>query len=1168
MKGSHSRFSHRPTQRFSNTAHVQGGMITDADLTEAGQIHMARDEAQNAAAIASGTPVQGGAVAFGADGPELRPGWIVAEGKQGALRAAAGASPTGALALFAAQADLPLGPALPDASALVFADVWERPVFAMQDPYLADPGLHGAETSYRTRTMTQLKIVRFDGEDGLRERLEQLRDGEGPFARSGSALASVTPKNTEVALDECDPCADQIDLVPNVPNALFRLEAIRVARDDDGRPASVQFAWSFENAAAIEVASELSDVTVRDAFSRARSVYEFFSEATEAQIGWFDADHEPERPVLATALHPVAEPPTGANGDRPFSHVRRWDGAATVDLTAGGVTNAMGSGTMTVSGRTAVLTLESFSIEVALQGAEVLPGDYWLVELRRFAAEADRIRLVGATDDARARPLGTRHHICALFTIEGGTPRAMSDADVRRLSFPPLTDIPATHVGFEPACPDFFDGAENVAQALNSLCDLDASQVAYRPSDGCEQFAGVSTVHEALETMCKVHDDTAITRVLRLMMDWGVVCGIRPSRPPRTTTTVAWTAGTMLNRAGHLIDVEAGQFDLAELPPERIHGNLAAIMRRDGEVTLSLAAGEDGALELHLSDRSTAFGPSDLGYREAVDACIAGRKLVDFGKVYRPLERAEATVIERVLDVWSNRKTLAGAVPLSEQDATVARAVTGTLIADYVASATPERAQQVTHLIDLAEAEIDPSAVRGAARDRLRMQLEATKIGILATVEEADRSECACLHMQPPCPPAAGTAPFLVPIGGLTLVPTGDGRPSSVTNLCALGSRKQALTWRTQRYFFGSQVDDLFARQRDRCCAVPATPEFDLGAWLDAVDEAWHPPITRPRPVPPRDPLWPLRDFVDSLPDPSAPPIFRPDLSGKWVNVQPDVTRLPPATANEILTGNGFDVAADVIDLDVVGDPLAKIAELGRAGGEVLGRRSPEPGDKVAMMVRGGHVVDYVLIEKGSGKLPYDTDAQTAARVEKVITKFDLPGTGAVTGAGATVGTGAVTGSDRPTVPTEALDAFRESLHELMQLKTEAAAEVRRLAEDRETLATELGALRDDLRTSMQDLDQIERRRAESERTIAEARAELDAVRKAQGELITSLRGEQPVSVLLSEHREAAKLLTDHGIVTVADVQARGTADLTRILRSAGLNGTEIKRLASTFVER
>ncbi len=1159
MKGSNSRFSHRPGRRYSNTAHVQGGMVTDADLTEAGQIHLARDEAQNAVTVVSGSPARGGAVVFTEEGPALAPGRVMAQGKLGDLQSATGKPGDGPLALFSDQADLPLGPALPEKSALLYVDLWERPVFAMQDPYLADPGLHGAETTYRTRTMTQVKSLDFDDDSVLKTLLEQLDRGTGAFARSGNALASVKPKNTEIAVDDCDPCADQIDIVPTVPNALFRIEVIRVERDNAGRPVSVQLAWSHENAAAIEQTAAIEDVTARDAFARAKSVYEFFSDATEAQIGWFDAHHTPERPVLSATLHPVADPETGGNGGNPFSHVRRWDGACTVDLSSNTIKDAMGAGKMAVSSGTAGLTLESFTLELALKEAEVLAGDYWLVELRRFATEPDRIRLVGGAENKNAPPVGIAHHFCALFIVEEGKPRALGDSDRRRLSFPPLTDIPATHVSFDPQCPDFFDDAENVAEALNSLCDLDARQVAYHPSDGCERFEGVKTVHEALEKMCKVQDDTAITRVLRLMMDWGVICGLQPTLPTRFKTTISWTAGTVLNRAGQLIDVKAGTFDLSDLPPENIHGDLNQILEKDGEICLSVAVGKEDRLDLHLSDRATAFGPTDRSYREAVDACIAGRKKIDFGGIYRPLKPEEGKVVEKVLNVWANRKTLAGAVPLSETDGKVAKAVNKTLTEEYAASATPERAEEVRQLILLAERELNPDDQRGAARDRRRMQLEATKVGILANAEEEDRNNCECLHLLPPCPPDAGKAPYLVPVGCLKMRPA-NGRPGAITELCALCCRKQALTWRAHRYFFGSQIDNLFEKNEDRCCAVPDKPKVDIVPWLDKWDDTLFDPkpggIPKPKPEP--DPLWPPKTRPDLVYVPET--VFQPDLSGKVVNVKPDVTRLPPATANEILTGNGFDVSATIIDLDDVGDPLAQITEMGGITGEVFGKRQPEPGDKVAMMTSGGKVVDYVVIEKGVGKLPYETDAQTEERVEKVIAKIERPGKADATGGRS--------GVERPNLPTGELDAFAKRLDDLVLKKSETEAEVMKLAETRAQLAGELTSLQENMRKSMDDLDAIEARRAESERVIASAKSELEEVRKAQGELVISVRKEQPVDVVLVDNPDAAKLLRAKGIVSLADLEKQPTAELTAILRRAGLNGTQVKGLAADFVKR
>ncbi|MBK0327762.1 hypothetical protein I5535_10705 [Rhodobacteraceae bacterium F11138] len=1159
MKGSNSRFSHRPDQRYSNTAHVQGGMVTDADLTETGQIHQARDEAQNAVTVGSGSPARNGAVVISGDGPALAPGWIMAEGKQGQVRAASGKPGDGPLGLFADQADLPLGPRLPEKNALLYADLWERPVFAMQDPYLADPGLHGAETTYRTRTMTQIKSLRYDDEDGLKALLEQMANGKGAFARTGNALASVKPKNTEIAVDDCDPCADQIDIVPTVPNALFRIEVIRVGRNEAGHPISVRLAWSHENAAAIEETAALEDVTARDTFARAKSAYEFFSDATEAQIGWFDADHAPERPALSAVLHPIAEPGTGKNGGKPFSHVRRWDGACTLDLSSNSVKDAIGTGKMNLNSGTAGLTLDSFTLELALKDAEILAGDYWLVELRRFAAQQDRIRLLGGTDNKNALPEGVAHHFCALFTIEEGKPRQLSDSDTRRLSFPPLTDIPATHISFDPQCPDFFDNSENVAEALNSLCDLDATQVAYHPSDGCERFEDVKTVHQALEKMCKVQDDTAITRVLRLMMDWGVICGIRLTLPTRFRTTVAWSGGTILNRAGQLIDVKSGSFDLRELKPENIHGDLRAILEKDGEICLSMAAGENGRLELHLSDRATAFGPADRGYREAVDACVAGHKKVDFGNIYRPLKPHEGKVVESVLNVWANRKTLAGAVPLSETDGKVAKAVNKTLVEEYAANATPERAKEIQDLILLAEKEMNPDDLRGAARDRRRMQLEAAKIGILANAEEEDRNACECLHLLPPCPPQAGKAPYLVPVGCLKMDPAGD-RPGAITELCALCCRKQALTWRAHRYFFGSQIDALFEKTKERCCTIPDKPNVGIDDWLGKWDDRLFEPRPDRIPVvePEPDPLWPPKTRPDVIYDPGI--VYQPDLSGKMVNVKPDVTRLPPATANEILTGNGYDVSDEVIDLDDVGDPLAKITEMGGISGEVIGKRQPEPGDKIAMMTSGGKVVDYVVIRKGSGKLPYETDAQTKARVEKVISNIELPGKDRTGGTSA--------GFEQPSLPTGELDAFAKRLDDLVLKKSETETEVRRLTEDRAKLAGEVGALQDSLRKSMADLEQIKTERVESEKVITKAKAELEEVRKAQEKLVVSLRKEQPVDVVLADNPNAAKLLRAKGIVSLADIEKQPTGNLTTILRRAGMNGTQIKGLASNFVKR
>lgn len=1194
MKGSNSRFSHRPGQRYSNTGHIQGGMVTDADLTETGQLHQARDEAQNSLTMPSGVPAQDGVVRFVEGGPQLQQGWVMAEGKQGRLVAADGKEELTGIGLFAAQADLPGGPALPEKRALLYADLWERPVFAAQDDYLADPGLHGAETSYRTRTMTQIKALPLSDSMTLEQALHELEKGAGVFARTGNALASVIPKNTEIAVDDCDPCADQIEVVPTVHNALFRMEVVGVRRDGDGKATHARFAWSLENAAAIETMARIADPAsgqaIKDAFMRDGAVYEYFLDATEAQIGRFAPGFTPQAPEFKDVL-----------ADGAATHVRRWDGVAEVNLANSTITanSALGARRMTAAAGKARLTVDAFSIEIAYNGKELLTGDYWLVELRRFAPEAGRIRLVGGTGNKNALPVGIRHHFCALFEIEEGTGLMPSDAGRRALSFPALTDIPASHVafspdcppffdnaenvadalnalcdldagqvGFTPACPPFFDNAGNVADALNALCDLDAGQIGFTPPANCERLSGARTVEEALQKLCKVQDDTMLTQVLRVMMDWGVVCGIRPRLKEVGKTEIVWTAGTMLDRNGRLVEVRAGAFDLQELKADFILGDLQQIMEKEGEICLSFAAGEDGALQIFLSDHATAFGPRDRTMREVIEACIEGRKKIDFDGIRRKLDEAEVAVVQKLGSVWANRRVLDGRVPLTLGEARVAEAVNKTLKEEYLANAEPERQKEVTNLLNRVAEEYNPAAVAGPARDVRRMQREAATFGVIATAEEEDRIACRCASGLVPCPPPAGEFGALVPVGCIKPI-NARKEVSPLASLCVYCCRKQAMTWRSARYYQGSFIDEYFPALKEQCCREPDKPDTDIGDWLDDwVDDLYTPPdiVVRPKPQPQPDPIWPPKQPPDYTPAPPRPRF--PFDGGVHTNPKLEIHDFSAADATSLLTGNGFELT-ETIDLEGSGDPLVKLTELGADGATVLGRNVPEPGDKVAMVTRGGKAVDFFVIEKGLGKLPFETEAMTAARVEKVLGDLgvlDGPKIAPPGGPATTVDFGALEGR---------LDA-------LIRTRDETAADISRLAGQRDTLATEVTALSNrlteisalradfatDLQNSRAELAEIERLKAANLQDIGAARAELEDVRKANLEVVASIRREQPVEAVLAGNTEAVKALKAAGIVSLGDIEKNDTNQLTTALRRTGLNGTQIKALANSFIRR
>lgn len=272
MKGSNSRLSFNAEKRFSTVLNVQGGMVTDSDLVESNQIALSRDEHIARTAIDTGVPASGGMITWFGDMPALQPGVVVADGKLGHFRTLEPVKPEeDPLLALKLQADFP-DPPLPDKGEyLIYADLWERPIFALQDRDITDAGLHGVETAYRTRTMVQLKSVEAKAEE---DALALVKSGKGPFARTGTALVKLEPRAADVEVDDCDPCADQIEVEQTLPNALFRLEVTEVERDEDGKPIRARFAWSMENGSVIE----LNQPGIREGIERDGAVYQFFSD--------------------------------------------------------------------------------------------------------------------------------------------------------------------------------------------------------------------------------------------------------------------------------------------------------------------------------------------------------------------------------------------------------------------------------------------------------------------------------------------------------------------------------------------------------------------------------------------------------------------------------------------------------------------------------------------------------------------------------------------------------------------------------------------------------------------------------------------------------------------------------------------------------------------------
>lgn len=494
MKTQLSQFPVTLHQPYSGVYQQQGRMITDADWNAAMQVGRNSLTWSMDDVVGSGTPEQGGIIVGDEDaGYQVVWGDAYIDGIRGVL-----ASRSGAAAFdITDQADFPQMIAAPDGAHRIYLDVWDRSLTGLEEPNLLDAALHGADTSTRTRTMTQVKLCPqdFDPEDPT----QNPPIGEGRLTltlRAGSA----TP-------DECEPCLDEIELDGRVGNYAFRVEIHDVERDASGAPTRLTLKWSRENGAEAAVVSQEPP-----GFKAADWVYEFYNNAAEDSLSESHAGfHHPT--VIANGFSPASGQlvegfPDGAEPGG-FALVRRWDGYVVLERNGAvwelasqivdGETEPFGmdrgqrlSTELGVAqhghlseGASVLMSLDTMTLNIELADHQHLAGDYWIGVVREALHVAgDVIR----DDDT---PDGILHHyMCLADVAEDGTLTLLSKGACKRFQFPPLTNIHADDVCYD-----------------NSACEI----------------PGVGNVQEALDHLCQQNDLKWHNKHLH---GWGIVCGL------------------------------------------------------------------------------------------------------------------------------------------------------------------------------------------------------------------------------------------------------------------------------------------------------------------------------------------------------------------------------------------------------------------------------------------------------------------------------------------------------------------------------------------------------------------------------------------------------------------------------------------------------------------
>lgn len=216
MKGDFSRLTFDPARHFSGVRMQQGRVQLDADWNEQADIARHRVETETLHTLG------------GCGAPLHDAGFAVGEGADGDFRLSAGAYYVhGVLARcevpvgYRAQPDRPRPPALPAGDHLVYLDVWERHLTALEAPSIRETALGGPDTATRTRTVWQVRTAPLPG--GAAE----CRSAEADQAFADATTAGTGTLRARAQAEEraSDPC-----VIPagagyrGLENQLYRVE--------------------------------------------------------------------------------------------------------------------------------------------------------------------------------------------------------------------------------------------------------------------------------------------------------------------------------------------------------------------------------------------------------------------------------------------------------------------------------------------------------------------------------------------------------------------------------------------------------------------------------------------------------------------------------------------------------------------------------------------------------------------------------------------------------------------------------------------------------------------------------------------------------------------------------------------------------------------------------
>jgi hypothetical protein len=336
----------------------------------------------------------------------------------------AGETVQGAAVSYLKQPFYPQPPAI-TGSGLVYLDVWEREITAVEEPLLLDPALEGVDSATRLQTAWQVRLLASASAGG--SSFDCTTDLNKQFPPSAGLLSSqavgpVAPP---------DPC-----LLPDqggyrgIENRLYRVQI-----HTPGDASTAKWKWSREHASIVGrllSADTTAKILTLDRIGRDAVLRFNAGDWVEVLNDVYELQGKPG--VMARIALPPDETQSTITLDRalpadllptdPTLHPRviRWDQQNGVD--ANGLL-AVTAGWVDLEDGVQV----SLELDPGVAGQQFNLGDHWAFAARTPDASVETL--------VKARPLGPRHHYMALapYSVSAGGLKISGDC---RLPWPPV----------------------------------------------------------------------------------------------------------------------------------------------------------------------------------------------------------------------------------------------------------------------------------------------------------------------------------------------------------------------------------------------------------------------------------------------------------------------------------------------------------------------------------------------------------------------------------------------------------------------------------------------------------------------------------------------------------------------------------------------------------